>query len=119
MLDPIIEVHTWSAWRKRLDESGVSQTNFAFGDYVEGIKTLGEAVVVNEFKAENIMVQVGKLKDSNQRFVEFGDNVAETLTRTSIILRKPCLIFSSKDTCLMVQKVRKFWANVGETRGWR
>ena len=76
MLDPIIEFHTWSAWRKRLDESGVTQTNFAFGGDVEGIKTLGEEIVVNGFKAENILVQVGKLKDSNQRLV-FGDNVAE------------------------------------------
>ena len=69
--------------------------------------TLGEEVVINEFKAENILVQVGKLKDRNQRLVKFGDNVAETLASTNIILRKPCLMFSAKDTCLMVQKVRK------------
>ena len=78
-----------------------------FGDDVEGIKTLGEEVVINEFKAENILVQVGKLKDRNQRLVKFGDNVAETLASTNIILRKPCLMFYAKDTCLMVQKARK------------
>ena len=52
VLDPIIEFHTWTTWRKRLDETGVKQTNFAFGG--EGVKTLGEEIVINEFKETNI-----------------------------------------------------------------
>ena len=56
-------------------------------------------------KKKNILVQVGKLNDRNQRLVKFGDNVAETPASTNIILRKPCLMLSSKDTCLMTQKV--------------
>ena len=116
VLDPIIEFHTWTAWRERLDETGVKQTNFIFGDDLEGLKTLGIDIVMNEFKEENILVQVGKLKDRNQRLVRFGDNVKETLKGTNIIIRKPTLMFSAKNTVLMVQKIRKHF---GLTMGKR
>ena len=48
--------------------------------------------------------------------VRFGDDVKETLKGTNIIIRKPTLMFSAKNTVLMVQKIRKHF---GLTMGKR
>ena len=118
VLDPIIEFHTYTAWRQRLDETGAPQTNFIFGDN-DGIRTISTDVTMKEFQEQNIIVQIGKLKDSNQRLLPFGDKdgVLAALSSTNVIIRKPSLIFKAKDICLMVAKVRKYFGLNKSTRG--
>ena len=115
ILDPLIKFYTWKRYNEKF--KGLKPSGFILGDQEEGGVNLGdERRAVKEMGEERIIVQIGKVKDREQRDAKYELDPKTALESTMAIIRKPSLIFTAAETCAMVKKIRQFFGLTRATR---
>lgn len=106
VLDDVIEFYTYRDFMRLHADDAIQQAVFI------GEKGLGVVVddsIFDEMNMDNVIVQVGKLKDKNQRLNKYLDSDDSRFNHVGAIIVKPTVFLSASDIVKMIKLIRWFF----------